>query len=90
MMNWKGCGRKQSWSSLSCYPRICLEGLRKTAKNLSQDSRSPGRDLNTVPPKCEGVLSTQPQCSVSNSGFKVWLAAHGKGFISLILMLMLN
>jgi hypothetical protein len=32
------------------YPGICLEGLRKTAENLSQNSRSPGRDLNPGPP----------------------------------------
>jgi hypothetical protein len=48
-MNWKGCG-------------ICLEGLRKTTKNLSQDSRSPGRDLNPGPPEYEaGVLTTRPR-----------------------------
>jgi hypothetical protein len=28
------------------YPGIRLEELRKTAKNLSQDSRSPSRDLH--------------------------------------------
>jgi hypothetical protein len=27
------------------YPSICLEGLTKPAKNLSQDSRSPDREL---------------------------------------------
>jgi hypothetical protein len=32
-MNWKGYGRKRSW--LRYYPGIFLEGLRKTAKNLS-------------------------------------------------------
>jgi hypothetical protein len=31
------------------YPVIRLEELRKTMKNLSHDSRSPGRDLtNTI------------------------------------------
>jgi hypothetical protein len=43
-MSWKGYGRKLSWPNLRYYPGICLEGLRKTKKNLSQDSRSPGRD----------------------------------------------
>jgi hypothetical protein len=34
-------------------------------KNLSQDSRSPGQDLNPRSPKYKaGVLNTQPQCSV--------------------------
>jgi hypothetical protein len=42
MMNWKGFGRKQ-------YPGIYLEELRKVTKNLSQDSRSQGRDLNPGP-----------------------------------------
>jgi hypothetical protein len=28
------------------YPCMCPGELRKTAKNLSQDSLSPGRDLN--------------------------------------------
>jgi hypothetical protein len=39
---------------------ICLEGMRKTTKNLSQDSRSLDRDLNQGPPEYEVcVLSTQ-------------------------------
>jgi hypothetical protein len=35
---------------LSYYPSTCLEGLRKTTKILSWNSRSPGRDLNPGPP----------------------------------------
>jgi hypothetical protein len=38
------------------HPSIFLEGLRKTTKNLSHDSRSPGRDLNTGPPEYEAGL----------------------------------
>jgi hypothetical protein len=34
MMNWKGCGRKQSWPNLRYYPNIFLEGLGKPTKNL--------------------------------------------------------
>jgi hypothetical protein len=61
MTNWKGFGRKQLWRNLRYYPKIQLEGLRKTTKNLSQDSRSQGRDLNLGPPKYEvGVLTTTP------------------------------
>jgi hypothetical protein len=56
-MNWKGCGRKRSWPNLRYYPGICL-GLRKTTKNLSQDSRTPGRDLNPGPPKYEARVQT--------------------------------
>jgi hypothetical protein len=58
-INWKGCGWKRSWPNLRYYPGICLEGLRKTTKILSQDSRHPGRDLNQGSPEEEaGVLTT--------------------------------
>jgi hypothetical protein len=33
--------------------------MRKTKKNLSQDSQSSGEDLNPGPPKYEGVLTTR-------------------------------
>jgi hypothetical protein len=37
-----------------------FHGLRKTTKILSQDSRSPGRDLNAGPPEYEAeVLTTR-------------------------------
>jgi hypothetical protein len=35
-----------------------LEGLRKPKKKLSQDSQSPGRDLNPGPPEYEEVSTT--------------------------------
>jgi hypothetical protein len=38
---------------LRYYPSICQEGLSKTTKNLTQDSRSPARDLNPEPPEYE-------------------------------------
>jgi hypothetical protein len=60
-MNWKGCGSKLSWPDLRLYPGICLEGPRKTTKNLSHDSRSPGRDLNRRPSEYEGVLTSRPR-----------------------------
>jgi hypothetical protein len=64
-MNWKGYGRKRQWPKLRHHPGICLEGLRKTKKNLSQDKGSPGRDFNPGPPEYEaGVLSTQSLRSV--------------------------
>jgi hypothetical protein len=49
MNNW--AWRKRSWPNLRCYPGICLEVLRETTKNLSQDKRSPGRVLNSRPPE---------------------------------------
>jgi hypothetical protein len=64
-MNRKGCGRKRPWPNLRYYNGIFLEGLRKTTKNLSRDSRSPGRDLNPRPPEYEsGVLTTRLRRSV--------------------------
>jgi hypothetical protein len=53
MMNWKGFEWKRSWPNLRYYSGICLQGLSKTTKNLSQDSCSPGRDLNPGPPEYE-------------------------------------
>jgi hypothetical protein len=69
MMNWNGCERKQSGLILRYYPNICLEGLRKTTKVLSQDSQSPGQDFNMGPRKYEaGVLITQSRRSVFING----------------------
>jgi hypothetical protein len=53
-MNWKGCGRKQSWTNSRYYHDICVEGLRKAAEVLSLESRSSARDLNLGP--VEGQL----------------------------------
>jgi hypothetical protein len=33
IMNWKGCGRKESWYN----PGICLEELRESKNDFSQD-----------------------------------------------------
>jgi hypothetical protein len=58
-----GCGL-----ILGYYPDSCVEGLRKTTKNLSEDSLSPDRNLNQRPSEYEtGVLTTRPQCSVYRS-----------------------
>jgi hypothetical protein len=66
-MKWKGYGRECSWAHLRYYYHgIYLHGLRKTTKNLSQDSWSPCQDLNMGPPKDEaGVLTTWLQRSVN-------------------------
>jgi hypothetical protein len=45
--------RKQTWLNFKYYPGICLEGLRRTTKNLSHDSRYSGQDLNSRPPEYE-------------------------------------
>jgi hypothetical protein len=41
-VNWKGFGRNGSRPNLRSYPSIRLEILRKTMKNLNEDSLSPG------------------------------------------------
>jgi hypothetical protein len=40
------------------YACIYLEGLRKTTTNLSEYIRSPGRDLNLLPPEYEAGVPT--------------------------------
>jgi hypothetical protein len=52
-MKWKGFGRKRWWLNFKVLPGILLKGWWKTTKNLSQDSRSPSRDLNLKPPEYE-------------------------------------
>jgi hypothetical protein len=57
-----------AWCNLRYYPRIYLEGLRKAIIKISQDSQSPGQDLNSGPLKYEaGVLTTWMQRLVSNN-----------------------
>jgi hypothetical protein len=48
MMNWKGCGRKRSWPNCKVLSR---HSPGETAENLSQNSRSPGRDFNPGRPE---------------------------------------
>jgi hypothetical protein len=56
MMNCKGCGKKLSWRTLMYYAGICLEELRKTTRNLRQNSRSSDRDLNLELPEYEAEV----------------------------------
>jgi hypothetical protein len=87
-MNWKGFGRKLLSSNLGYYPGTCLQGLRKTTDNLSQDSRFPGRDLNLEPPEYEaGVLTTRPRRSVY-LGIELRYVRKLKQFIALNLLIL--
>jgi hypothetical protein len=71
MMNYRGCKKKPPWPNLRYYTAIFPEVLRKTSKNLSQDSRFPGRDLNPGSSEYEaGVLTTQQRRSVVQVGFR--------------------
>jgi hypothetical protein len=58
MMNWKGYGRKWSWTNLRKYTGICLERLMKTMKTLHQDIRSSGQDLSFGSPEYESGMLT--------------------------------
>lgn len=60
----KEFGKKQ-WPILNYYPKICLEGLQKTTKSLSQYYQPPGRVSNTRSPKYKAeFLTSQRRCSV--------------------------
>jgi hypothetical protein len=48
-MNGKLCQLKRSYPNLRYYHDICSEGLKKTKKNLNQDSRYRERDSNRAP-----------------------------------------
>jgi hypothetical protein len=68
MINWKGHGRKRSWPNFKAgyYPSICLEKLRKTIENITQDNRSSGQDLNPESPEYKaGVLTTRRRLFVA-------------------------
>jgi hypothetical protein len=43
-MDAKGHGMKRTWSHYRSYSGICLEGVRKTTRNISRVSTYPGRD----------------------------------------------
>jgi hypothetical protein len=56
--------KKWSWPNIY-YPRNSLEGMKKTTKDLNQDSRSTGRDLNPELPEHEAeMLHSWPRYSV--------------------------
>jgi hypothetical protein len=61
----KGFGRKRSWPNFKVLPRKSSGGTKEKQETLSQDSRSPGRDLKPGPPEYEaGVLTTGPRRSM--------------------------
>jgi hypothetical protein len=58
MMNWKGFGRKWSQPNFKVLSWHLLRGNEENHEKASQDSWSPGRDLNMEPPEYEtGVLT---------------------------------
>jgi hypothetical protein len=67
-MNVKGYGRKRV-RDLIYFRGICVDGVRKSTKNLSQNSRSPGRGLNDGLLEYKaGIQPTEPRGSVHCRG----------------------
>jgi hypothetical protein len=52
---------------IDAYPGTCVEGLRKTNKNLGQDILRPGRQWNWTPP-AQSVVSPAAVRSCSRPG----------------------
>lgn len=57
-MNCKWYGRTWLWYNLKYYLRICVEGLKKIMKNLTQNEWSVGQYLTWH------ILNTRQQCQV--------------------------
>jgi hypothetical protein len=51
VINWKTNVWKTSWVYFKVSTGICLDGLRKSTKNIDQDSRCPAGALQ-LPPSC--------------------------------------
>jgi hypothetical protein len=59
MTNWKGCRSKQSLPNFKVLSQNVPRGTEENHET-PQDSRSPFRDLNPIPPEYEaGLLSTR-------------------------------
>jgi hypothetical protein len=57
-MSLKRYGRKRSWPHLKVLSKHFTEGTEENHEKLSQDIRSPGRDLNPGRPEYEAVVLT--------------------------------
>jgi hypothetical protein len=70
-MNCKGFERKRSCPNLRYYFGISMGGLRKTTKNVSQKSRSPGRHFESYPDMVRNyaVPRLQMHCQSFNERF---------------------
>jgi hypothetical protein len=61
-----GCYETTGCIRIRLLYSICSEGLREFTETISQDSRSPGRDLNLGPPKYKaGMRTTRPRRPVN-------------------------
>jgi hypothetical protein len=64
-MKCNGCGRKQLWMNFEAPSRHSPGGSEQNHKNISQESLSPFRDLNSGHSEYEArVLTTLPRRSV--------------------------
>jgi hypothetical protein len=77
MMNWKGCVRKRSWPKFKAQSQHMSAGTEENHKILSQNSRSPSRDLNPVPPEYEkGVFIMRSRCLLVDTEEKIGAEVH--------------
>lgn len=63
LIKFKECAGKRSWPDLRFYPGICLEGSRKTTKNLRQESLY-SSDIRTGHLRVQIALPLDPTCSL--------------------------
>jgi hypothetical protein len=61
MLNWKGSGRKWSWSNLRIWPSVYRKKLRICTNIRSYYSVVPDRDSNHAPPSLKSEL--EPVCT---------------------------
>jgi hypothetical protein len=73
MVHRKVCDRKRLSSNFKTISWNLPEGgLRKNTKSVSQDSRSPDRDLNAIPPEYEAVVvTTRPRLFILYQDYKL-------------------
>jgi hypothetical protein len=64
-MNWRGYGRKRSWSNIKVLSRMLSGGIEEDDENFSQYSQFLGRNFNPGRPEYEAeLLTTRPLRSV--------------------------
>jgi hypothetical protein len=70
---------KATFTNLRWYPGICLQRLRKSTKNLSQNSLSPGWDLNPGPTNTKQASQDSPATFGTSSSLSRLQRGQGSG-----------
>jgi hypothetical protein len=50
------------------YPRTCVEELMTTTKKLGENSCSPSKDSNLIPPECDNIPNYYKNTEASRLG----------------------